>query len=384
MAPPRLLLVGGGHAHLLVLEELAQNRKVDLEVTVVADRQGAVYSGMVPGLVAGSYRPSQLTVDLEALCRRSRAHFVEARVDRVDASNRRLHLHDGSTLEYDLASLNIGSTVAGLDLPGVRQYAVSTRPIADLVARLAPETLERDARPAEILVVGGGAGGVELAFCLAARPVDRPRRVRVVTAAAQLLSPRRSRLAQRVARLASRRGIDLLYDTEVTSVAEGLASTRDGSALPFDLLVWATGAASFPLARDSGLPADARGFLLVEDTLQVVDHPNLFAAGDCATLRNSPQTPKAGVYAVRQGPVLAGNLQALVSGKPLRRYTPQNDFLTLLNLGDGRAVGARFGMTFAGRWVLWLKDRIDRRFVERFPPFDPTVPPRTSSSSTPP
>jgi NADH dehydrogenase FAD-containing subunit len=136
--------------------------------------------------------------------------------------------------------------------------------------------------------------------------------------------------------------------------------------VPFDLLLWVTGATSQPLFRDSGLPVDARGFVLVRSTLQVQGHDNLFAAGDCATLIDHRALAKAGVYAVREGPYLIANLLAFLEGRPLRPYVPQSDFLTLMNLGDGTAVGTKWGISFHGRWVMRLKDWIDRRFVRRF------------------
>ena len=139
-----------------------------------------------------------------------------------------------------------------------------------------------------------------------------------------------------------------------------------GERVPADAVVWAAGPASRELVRASALPADGRGFARARATLQLEGFDELFAVGDCATLVEHPHTPKAGVYAVRQGPVLARNLRAALAGRPLERYRPQRDFLTLLNLGDGRALGAKWGLSFEGRWVMALKDRIDRRFVERF------------------
>ncbi len=140
----------------------------------------------------------------------------------------------------------------------------------------------------------------------------------------------------------------------------------NGDGWPYDALLWVTGAVSHRLLRDSGLPVEERGFVRTRSTLQVLGHDSLFAVGDCATLIDHPRTPKAGVYAVRQGPYLADNLRSLLTGRPLRAYRPQRDFLTLLNLGDGTALGAKWGLSFGGRWVMRLKDRIDRRFMRRF------------------
>ena len=152
----------------------------------------------------------------------------------------------------------------------------------------------------------------------------------------------------------------------MTSAGQSEAVLEDGSRLPYDALVWVTGAVSHSVLEDSGLPTDARGFVLTRKTLQVEGHDDLLAVGDCGTLIDHPETPKAGVYAVRQGPYVADNLRRRLMGEPLRSYTPQHDFLTLLNLGDGSALGAKWRMSFEGRWVMRLKDRIDRAFMRKF------------------
>jgi selenide,water dikinase len=136
-----------------------------------------------------------------------------------------------------------------------------------------------------------------------------------------------------------------------------------------DEVVWVAGAAPPPWLAASGLPSDATGFVRVGTTLQVDGHPDLFAVGDCAAFE--PALAKAGVFAVRQGPVLARNLRAHLSGKHLRPYRPQRDFLALLNLGDGSALGTKWGLAAEGRSVFALKDRIDRRFVRRFQALGP-------------
>jgi selenide,water dikinase len=212
--------------------------------------------------------------------------------------------------------------------------------------------------------VGGGAGGVELAFALERRLPGG--RISIVEASEGLLLGVPAGLRRRVERRALARGIELRLGKSVSAVEKGVLRLCDGERVAFDVLIWAAGARGVSAPAASDLPVDVRGFILVETPLQVVEQPGVFAAGDCAALREFPETPKAGVYAVRQGPVLASNLRALLDGRPLRRYRPQRDFLTLLNLADGTAAGSKWGVSFEGRWVMTLKDRIDRRFVARY------------------
>ncbi len=183
---------------------------------------------------------------------------------------------------------------------------------------------------------------------------------------AEILSGYSDALLNRVHRRAASRGIDIRCGQTVVSASADVVEVAEGSAIPCHTLVWVTGAVSHPVFRESGLPTDNRGFVRTRSTLQFENEDNLFATGDCGTLIDHPKTPKAGVYAVRQGPVITENLRAVVTGNPLRQYAPQSDFLALLNLGDGTAMGAKWGRSIEGRWVMRLKDWIDRRFMRRF------------------
>jgi selenide, water dikinase len=370
---PHLVLVGGGHAHVQVLRRFLM-RPPPLRLTVVVDDPVAVYSGMVPGLVAGQYEAQELEIDVVPLARRAGAEVVLATATGVDPVGRSIALEGRAPLAYDVASFDVGSTVLGLDLPGVRAHAVATRPIARLV-RDVGSLLARAAALAaapRVVVVGGGAGGVELAFTLEARLGRQglAPQVTLVHAGDRLLEGFPGGLAARAARRAAERGIALRPHSRVVAATAETVELEDGSELECDVLIWVAGATSHGILRGAGLPTDDRGFVRIRSTLQVEGYDTLFAAGDCATLIEHPGTPKAGVYAVRQGPYLTANLLATAVGGSLRRYRPQRDFLTLLNLGDGVALGAKWGLAFEGRWVMRLKDRIDRRFVRRFQVLD--------------
>jgi selenide,water dikinase len=341
-------------------------------VTMVIDVPLAVYSGMVPGFVAGRYAAHQLEIDVVSLARRAGAQVVLAPVVGIDVAAGCIAVEGRSPIPYEVASFNVGSGVAGVELPGVREHALPTRPIGPFVRKV-DAAVERIAsgprqRSPRIAIVGGGAGGVELAFTLdhRVRGLGVEPRVTLLHNLPRILPGSGAGLVARAERQAARRGIEIRGDVIVAGARAGAALLDDGSEVECDLLVWVTGAAPHPLFRGSGVAADERGFVLVRPTLQVVGHDNLFAAGDCATLVEHPETAKAGVYAVREGPFLTDNLRAFLAGRPLRRYTPQHDFLSLLNLGDGTALGGKWGLSFEGRWVMRLKDSIDRRFVRGF------------------
>lgn len=369
-----ITLVGGGHTHVQVLRDFAADSPTDMVLTMVVDTPIAVYSGMVPGFVAGQYRARELEIDVAALARQAGAHVIIARAVAIDTGRRVIDVAGQPPVSYDLASFDIGAAVAGGDLPGVREHALPTRPIGEFVRRV-DEILKRaraqtSPETFRVVVVGGGAGGVELAFTIEQRlkhETEKQARVVLLEGGPRILAGYASSLARRVTRRGESRGIAIRCDEQVVAVHGDAVELTDGMSVPFDALLWATGARSQPLFRDSGVATDDRGFARIRSTLQLEEHDNLFAVGDCATLVDHADTPKAGVYAVRQGPVLTANLRATLQGARLRSYEPQRHFLTLLNLGDGAAVGTKWGLSFEGRWVMKLKDRIDRRFVGRFP-----------------
>ena len=370
---PQVVLVGAGHTHIQVLRHWMMHPDPAVEATLVVDTPIAVYSGMAPGLVAGQYERHELEIDAVPLARRAGVRVVLAPCTGVEATNRRVLGEGREPLPFDIASFDVGSTVAGLELPGVREHAVPTRPINRLAAAISGRVEALTSRQPNVVVVGSGAGGIELAFCIDARlrGLDLEPRVTIVEAGDRILPGYHPALARRIEAAAGERGVRALVDTTVSGVEENGVRLEDGRTLDSDLTFWVTGAAALPIFRGSDLPLCDRGFARTRSTLQVEGHDHIFAVGDCATLIDQPNRPRAGVYAVRMGPYLIENLERLTTGQRLRRYRPQGDFLALLNLGDGRAAGAKWGAAFEGRWVMRLKDRIDRRFMERFQALDP-------------
>jgi selenide,water dikinase len=365
-----VVLVGGGHAHVQVLARWAMAPPQGVRTVVVVDRPIAVYSGMVPGLVAGDYRQEELEIDVLRLARRAGASVILSAATDLDPVRREIALEGRAPIRYDLASLDVGSTVRALALPGVAEHTLSTRPIGRFVesveARI--DALIRSGRRARIVVVGGGAAGCELAFTLDARlrRAGLAPQVTLVTSDAAPLAGAAPALQRRLADLFAARGLAIRSDTRIARAAPGRVIPEKGEPIEGDLIVWATGAAPVAFPANAALARDRDGFLLVRDTLELVGVDAVFAVGDCARLVDHPWVPRAGVYAVRQGPVLERNLRAALAGGRLETYSPQRDFLALLNLGDGRALASKWGFAWAGRSAFRLKDRIDRAFMARF------------------
>jgi selenide,water dikinase len=368
-----LLLAGLGHAHLFVLESLARERWPEVPVVLVTPPEYD-YSGMISGVVTGQYAPEQARLSPDRLARAAGAEWIPGRVHRIDPAGRRVTLDDGSVLPFRLLSLDIGSRPAGLGLPGVGRHAIPVKPVRHALrfrsaaARAAGDATADD--PARAVVVGGGAAGVEIALAtssaLARHAAPDRFRLVLVEGGERILDEYGRSFRERARQVLRERGVEVRCGIQVMGAEPGRLLTRGGEPVPFDALLWATGPAAPPLLRRSGLPTEAAGYLRVRRDLRCVEHEEIFAAGDCAALEGFPWMAKAGVYAVREGPVLAGNLRRALRGEPLRSYEPQRHWLSLINTGDGRALASYRGLSAHGRLAFLLKDRIDRRFVERF------------------
>jgi pyridine nucleotide-disulfide oxidoreductase family protein len=365
----RLLLVGCGHAHLFVLEALATGRLSGFDTTLVSPDDEYYYSGMIPGVVAGCYHPDEARFRPPLLARAAGARWVQGRVERVDAGRRRAVLADGAEVGYDVLSFDVGSRLAADDTHGMAEHAVPAKPMRRALAVL--QRIEAAPRRSpRLAIVGGGAAGVEMGICLAARlasRTDAPRyHVDLLEGGDAVLAEHPPRARRSVIELLGGRSVTVHTNTRVERVEPGVLLTSGGERFAFDVLVWATGPRAPGLFRHSHLPTDGRGYLSVDANLRVPGHPELFGAGDCAVLRDDGWVPRAGVYAVRQGPVLVRNLDRFRRGQPLEAYRPQRHWLSLMNTGDGRALAVYRGISHRSRAAWWLKDRIDRRFMRRF------------------
>ena len=368
-----LLLVGAGHAHLEILRRLILEPLPGVALTMVSLGGLQHYSGMVPGYLQGTYWEEEIAVRVPDLVRRAGGSFISGRAIELDRTRRtvRVETRQGEPLDvpYDAVSFAVGSDSAGADAPGVREEAQRVKPLERVVTLFHKLwDLAGSKEPISAVVVGGGAAGVEVALALSAVLVRTrtPHKVTIVEACADVLSSYPERFRRRARRVLERRGIAVWTGQRVVAVRAEEVETDQGERFPSRLTVWLTGAVAWPWFRDSGLALDPRGFLLINDALSSVDDPRIFAAGDCGTLVNHPRTPKAGVYAVREAPVLWESLKAAIQGGDPPRYVPQRGFLSLLNTGDGRALLDYKGMVSHGRWAWRLKDRIDRRFMRRY------------------
>lgn len=368
--PAQIVLIGGGHTHAEIIRRWGLAPIPNTELTCVSDAACATYSGMLPGVLAGQYGPDAMRIDLERLCARAGVRLVLGEVHGFDATAQ--YLVVGTTrLQFDAASVGIGSrpSTEGVDI-GADAPIVPIKPMRSFLDRLDAQIAAAGARPTHrVAVVGGGAGGIEIAFALQPRlqslvPAGTRIDIALVTGPDGPTPAQSPRTTRRVVDTLHRKGIDIVRAL-VTRVTSRSLEFAEAPAREIDIVVWATGAAAPPLLRMLGLPTDERGFLRTSDTLRTIGDAPVFAVGDSGTI-DGHTVPKAGVYAVRQAPILWDNLHRILRGASLAQYRPQPSFLRLLNTGDGRAIGEWRGVSFEGMWAWRLKDHIDRRFMARY------------------
>jgi pyridine nucleotide-disulfide oxidoreductase family protein len=344
----RLLLAGAGHAHLAVLASLKEEPLRGLRITLVSPLARQLYSGMLPGVIAGHYRREEAEIDVAALAERAYVDFRAGAIARFDAKQRSVVLHDGTEIPYDMASFNVGSRIEAA-LPGAG-YATPVKPFESLLARLESGAFRR------IAIAGGGAGGAEIAMAL------RFRGAAVTLYSERSMAP--TELAARVEPVMRGMGVDFRPGMPVSAIEPGPLVVAGAARQEFDLVLLATGATPLPWLKSSGLERDERGFVLVGDTLQSASHPEVFAAGDCASLLGIA-LPKSGVYAVRQGEALAQTLRNLVAGAAPATFRPQRRALMLLSCGGREAIAQWGGVTARGAWVWRWKNRVDGNWMKR-------------------
>ena len=365
-----LVLIGGGHAHVHVLKRFGEKPLEDARVTLVGRDVETPYSGMIPGFVAGHYSFEECHIDLAKLCARSGAELVHAEATGIDRAGRRVLLKDQPALAYDLLSIDVGSAPNVGAIAGAEQWAIAVKPIAELGRRWL-EFSQRMATwqgPLNVMVIGGGAGGVELALAIdhRLREIATAAKLQVTLATRdEILAAQAAAARRKLRAIFHRRGVRLLEHAGAECIEHGAVRLEDGKWHQADAVFVVTEASAAPWFADTGLPLDERGFLAIDDTLASTGDDRIFAAGDCATVL-AHRRPKAGVFAVRQGPPLADNLRRVLGGERPRPFVPQSRFLSILGTGDGRAVATRGDWAIEGRWVWWWKDHIDRKWMRMY------------------
>jgi selenide, water dikinase len=374
-----IVLIGGGHSHVGVIKSFGMKPIPGVRLTLICTDMHTPYSGMLPGYVAGHYAYDDVHIDLSRLCVFAGARLFKDEVIGIDRASKKVLCRNRPPVPYDQLSINIGSTPQLGGVPGAAEHAVAVKPIQRFNDRWVTllERVKQHAGKTTIAVVGAGAGGVELTLAMQFRLRNELKAINrnpddlafhLFTNIATILPTHNAGVRKRFEAVLAERGVVLHVNAAVNQVRVGSLQTASGEALDADEIIWVTRAGGAPWLKQTGLALDDEGFIQVNDNLQTLTDPSIFAAGDIASMVNY-KLEKAGVFAVRQGPPLTENLRRAVEGAALQAYRPQTSWLALISTGDQYAVASRAWLGFAGSWVWQWKDWIDKRFMRKFQDF---------------
>ncbi|MEL0021317.1 MAG: selenide, water dikinase SelD [Rickettsiales bacterium] len=371
-----LVLVGGGHSHVAVLKNFGMKPLAGVRVTLITRDVHTPYSGMLPGYIAGHYAFDETHIDLRPLAQFAGARIYHDEAVGIDHVNKKVICRNRPPVAFDVLSVNVGST-PHMETPGAADNVTPVKPINNFVERWQGLFERMRERTDEIHIggVGAGAGGVEVLLAIehrlrqdfsAAGKASDHLRFHLFTDADDILVSHNASVRRRCNRVLPERGIEVHTGHKVVGVSDGAVECENGARFELDEILWVTPAGAAPWLRDATkLQLDERGFIEVKDTLETESHSGIFAAGDIAAVTGHPR-PKAGVFAVRQGPPLAENLRRSLTGRRLKPFKPQSDFLSLVSTGDKYAIGSRNGWAVEGEWVWALKNWIDLRWMRKY------------------
>lgn len=371
MMRKRLVIAGGGHAHIMVLSHLDTFLEKGHDVCVIGPSEHHYYSGMGPGMLGGTYRPEEIRFATRRLVEKKGGTFLLGNVVHIDAKGREVHLDNGDTVPYDVLSCNLGSHVDRDIVKGDSGGIYTVKPIERLlVAR--KEILSRGKNDAlTIGIVGGGPSAVEIAgnlHRLTKTPGMKPTVIKIMTRNSIMPHHPKGIRCKAVASIRNR-GIEILEDCIVREITSGVVTESSGKRHEFDFIFLASGVKPNSVFRKSGLDVGPDGGLLVNRYLQHPNYPEIFGGGDCIFFRDAP-LDKVGVYAVRQNPVLFHNLGIGLDGGELKPFDPGGSYLLIFNLGDGTGIFHKWFLQFGGGVAFKLKDYIDRKFMRTYQAFE--------------
>ncbi len=375
-----IVLIGGGHSHVGVLKRFGMQPEPGVRLTVICTDVHTPYSGMLPGYISGHYSYDDVHIDLARLAVFAGARLYCDEVVGIDRAGQKVLCRNRPPVVYDSLSINIGSTPSLGGVPGADAFTTPVKPITRFNARwlaLLARVQQHTRGVLHVAVVGAGAGGVELLLSMQYRLRHELKLLgrnpdllefHLLSASAQILPTHNPRVRQEFAKVLARRGVHVHVNAKVTRVEPGQLMCANGENVAADETMWVTQAGGAPWLQSTGLALNEGGFVRVNDQLQTLTDPRIFAAGDIVAMENYP-LEKAGVFAVRMGPPLADNLRLSVQGRALKAYRPQSSWLALISTGDKFAVASRGALGFWGAWVWRWKDHIDRSFMRKFAEF---------------
>lgn len=358
----RLLLIGAGHVHLFIIKQLIKSKFPDTEVILLSPNMYQYYSGMFSGFAEGIYNVDDIRINIQELAGKCTVQFLKDSAVIVDPYEKRVQTKNGRSLSYDVISFDIGSETTGSDSNDIRSYAKFIKP-----NYLFAETLDELRTSDKLVIVGGGAAGIEISLSLQEwRNKNGYSTPITLISASRLMENERIEVINKAESIVEKSKVKLLKNTPIETINEGCIQVSHNREVEFNDLLWLTGPKASNLFLHSGLPTDNKGFLLVNQALQSSEFPNIFGAGDCISLSDYPHLSKNGVYAIRQAPILYGNIFRYLKGERLSAFLPQSKFLSILSIGQKRGLLLYGKRMYTGELPWRLKNFIDRRYMNSY------------------
>ena len=375
-----LVLIGGGHCHALFLLKWAKNPLPGVRVTLISPEVNAPYTGMLPGYVAGHYFLDDLNMDLVRVAQHANTRLLLDSVKDIDLQTQRVQRSAGPDIYFDLLSMNVGITLSLNELEGFSEFGIPAKPLG-LFAKKWDDYFDRVSKgnfTPNVVIIGAGVAGVELSLSMKHR-LDKISslecNVTLIEQKQEILQELSPSTRQKISKHLNKHKITRICSTNVNRITSQGVALTSGDFVPASFVVGAAGAQSIPWIEKTQIPSK-NGFIMIDQYLRsTTPYGKVFAVGDCA-YNSETNLPRAGVYAVRQAPILYHNLKATLTGKKLKPFKPQSDFLKLISTGNKNAIGSKFSFSAEGSTIWKWKNFIDKKFMERFDlDLTPTQPP---------
>jgi NADH dehydrogenase len=392
----RIVIAGAGYAGLHAALRLAAKpkRHPAVQLTLIDRHDYHQVLTELPRVAAGTRAADATRIPLDRVLN-GRIRFLETEVIGFDLADRTLQTKDGP-VAYTRLVLALGSRPNDFAIPGLAQRALSLYSASDaervwaaamtaLTAAAAATDPEQQRRLATVVVGGGGATGVELAGELAEMlpeeasrhglAPDRPA-VWLVEASPTILAGSSPQLINKASRILSDLGVQVRTNAAIAAATEEGFRLKDGQLVEGGVFVWAGGVKAPELVADSGLPTGHNGRVKVDRYLRALDHPDIYVAGDLASVvdpRSGHVLPPLAQVALEEGETVARNLDAELEGRPLEAFT-FHDKGFVVSVGTRRGVADIAGITGGGQLAHLLKDAIEweyRQSVSHLRGWDP-------------
>lgn len=363
----KLVLVGGGHSHVVALKLWYQKPLENVEIILISDVEKTPYSGMLPAHLADYYTFDETHINLAKLAQKYGFKLIIDTVVNIDTIHQQVIVKSGEKINYNLLSIDIGCTPEKSQISGAKNYAIPAKPVPQLLQKWQEviNYCQKNSTQHLILnIVGGGAGGVELALNMHHRlkQITNSFTINLLTKGDKLVKIHNDYASYKLTETLRERGINIYFNSQVNSIYKDHLTTISGLILPCHYTFLVTNGVGALWLKETDIATNEKGFILIKNTLQSISHDNIFASGDIATMVNYAY-PKAGVFAVRQGKPLAENWRNWWQNKPLQPYQPQCLYLSLIGLGGRRALMIWGYLAFDSPLLWYWKEFLDRRFI---------------------